>query len=35
MRAAAYGEAQAAKAVPSAIRNSPFASPADKAKKTA
>ena len=35
MRAAANGEGQAAKAVPSAIRNSPFAAPADKAKKTA
>ena len=35
MRAAANGEGQAAKAVPSAIRTSPFASPADKAKKTA
>ena len=35
MRAAANGEAPAAKAVPSAIRNSPFAAPADKAKKTA
>src|SRR5215203_2306312 len=35
MGAAANGEAQTAKAVPSAIRNSPFASPADKAKKTA
>ena len=35
MRAAANSEAQAAKAVPSAIRNSPFAAPADKAKKTA
>ena len=35
MRAAANGEGQAAKTVASAIRNSPFATPADKAKKTA
>ena len=34
MRAAANSEGQMAKAVPSATRNSPFASP-DKAKKTA
>jgi flagellar protein FlgJ len=35
MRAAANGEGQAAKAALLAIRNSPFSSPADKAKKTA
>ncbi len=35
MRAAANGEGQAAKAVPSASRSSPFAASADKARKTA